>query len=358
MSTAKAFEVRERLVNTFWGAVKNIAMRKKLLAVLVCPKCRIELACTPSEMVDDEIERGSLSCAGCGNQYPIENGIPRFVGRDNYASSFGYQWNRFKSEQIDSINGTRLSEKRFYSETHWTAEWMKGKWILDAGCGAGRFLDIASKAGCEVVGIDISNAVDAARANLTQRSNVHLVQASIYEPPFRSGTFDGCYCIGVVQHTPDPQQTMHTLPRVLRHRGRIAITAYERKPWTMLYTKYWLRPLTTRIDQQKLLAGIKRAMPVLFPLTNVLFRLPLAGRFFMFAIPVANYVHERSMTPEQRYDWAILDTFDMLSPRYDQPRTRQEVEKALSSAGVIHLRRLDNSGLNIIGEKDAEPKIG
>jgi SAM-dependent methyltransferase len=179
------------------------------------------------------------------------------------------------------------------------------------------------------------------------------VQASIYEPPFRPGMFDGCYCIGVVQHTPDPQQTMRTLPRVLRQGGRIAITAYERKPWTMLYAKYLLRPLTKRVDKQKLLSGIKVAMPVLFPLTNVLFRLPLAGRFFMFAIPVATYVHERTLTPQQRYDWAILDTFDMLSPQYDQPRTQQEIEDALSAAGVVELKRLPNSGVNIVGAKSA-----
>jgi len=296
---------------------------------------------------------GHLECAGGGHQFPIEGAIPRFVPRDNYAASFGYQWNRFKLEQMDSANGTRLSAKRFYSETEWNKAWLKGKWVLDAGCGAGRFLDVASNSEAEVVGLDISSAIDAARANLAGRKNVHFVQASICEPPFRSGVFDGCYCIGVVQHTPDPQRTIRTLPRVLRPGGRIAITAYERKLWTMLYAKYLLRPFTRRVNKQKLLSGIKTAMPVLFPLTNVLFRLPLAGRFFMFAIPIANYVHEPALTPQQRYDWAILDTFDMLSPQYDQPRTQEEVEEALSSAGVVNLKRLNNSGLNIVGEKGA-----
>ncbi|MGI8733563.1 MAG: hypothetical protein ACR2LM_09725 [Pyrinomonadaceae bacterium] len=61
----------------------------------------------------------------------------------------------------------------------------------------------------------------------------------------------------------------------------------------MLYAKYLLRPLTKRLDKQRLLAGIKVAMPILFPLTSVLFRLPLAGRGFMFAIPIANYVMSR-----------------------------------------------------------------
>jgi SAM-dependent methyltransferase len=329
-------------------------MKPKLLEVLACPQCVAQLSCTAMDKnPDGDVLTGSLECAQCQKSYQIKDGIPRFVPGDNYAASFGYQWNRFKLEQIDSANGTKLSAARFYSETGWTKEWLKGKWVLDAGCGAGRFLDVASDSEAEVVGLDISSAIDAARANLAGRTNVHFVQASIYEPPFRPGAFDGCYCIGVVQHTPDPQQTMRTLPRVLRPGGRIAITAYERKPWTMLYAKYLLRPLTKRVDKQKLLSGIKVAMPVLFPLTNVLFRLPLAGRFFMFAIPVATYVHERTLTPQQRYDWAILDTFDMLSPQYDQPRTQQEIEDALSAAGVVELKRLPNSGVNIVGAKSA-----
>ena len=84
----------------------------------------------------------------------------------------------------------------------------------------------------------------------------------------------------------------------------------------------------------------------------MLFRLPLAGRLFKFAIPIANYVDERSLTPQQRYDWAILDTFDMLSPQYDQPHTQQEIEEALSAGGVVELKRLPNSGVNIVGVKN------
>jgi SAM-dependent methyltransferase len=329
-------------------------MQLKLLEVLACPQCGGNFTCTATESDNaGEVHEGRLECASGAHQFPIEKSIPRFVPRDNYASSFGYQWNRFKLEQIDSSNGTNISADRFYSETEWTKDWLKGKWVLDAGCGAGRFLDVASDSEAQVVGMDISSAIDAARTNLAGRTNVHFVQASIYEPPFRAGVFDGVYCIGVVQHTPDPQQTMRTLPRMLRPGGRIAISAYERKSYTMLYGKYLLRPLTRRIDKQKLLAAIKGLMPVLFPITDVLFRVPLAGRFFEFTIPVANYVRERSLTRRQRYDWAVLDTFDMMSPQYDQPRTQQEVEEALTAAGVIELKRLPNPVLNIIGRKGA-----
>ena len=329
-------------------------MQLRLLDILACPRCRGELSCAVTEAGEDgEVHTGCLDCASCSRRYPITAGIPRFVDEANYASSFGLQWNRFRSAQLDSANGTSLSAKRFYAETGWTREWLGGRWVLDAGCGAGRFLDVASRSAAEVVGIDLSSAIDAARVNLGGRRNVHFVQASIYELPFRDAVFDACYCIGVIQHTPRPAEALRALPRVLKAGGQLAVTVYERKRWTPLYAKYLVRPLTRRLDERRLLRIIRALMPVLFPLTEVVFRLPYAGRLLRFAIPVANYVDEPDLSWRQRYTWAILDTFDMLSPRYDQPQTQQEVERALAGGGIRELRRLGNPGVNVVGRKSA-----
>ena len=99
-----------------------------------------------------------------------------------------------------------------------------------------------------------------------------------------------------------------------------------------------------------LMALITTVMPVAFPLTELLYRLPLMGRLFRFVIPVANYVENPQMNLRQRYRWALMDTFDMLAPAYDKPLTQAEVEAVLEYAGVI-ARRLNNPGLNIVGEK-------
>src|SRR2546428_8652727 len=90
-------------------------MRMKLLEMLACTKCFGGLSCVAEEtLAQGEVESGRLECGHCGTCYPIIAGVPRFVDHDNYASSFGYQWNRFKAEQIDSLNGIHLSAKRFY----------------------------------------------------------------------------------------------------------------------------------------------------------------------------------------------------------------------------------------------------
>lgn len=331
-------------------------MKIKLLEILVCPHCKGDLTLRANDgAAADEIIDGALRCEKCAKDYPISNGIPRFVEMDNYASSFGYQWNLFRKEQIDSHNGTDLSAQRFWNETEWTREELAGKWILDAGCGAGRFLDVASQTEAEVVGIDISSAIDAAKENLKDRANVNFIQASIYDLPFRDGTFDFVYCIGVIQHTPDPQKTIASLPRLVKENGEIAYTIYGDEKWyTKFYSKYIFRPLTKRVPKVTLMKMIEKTMPVVFPVTSFLFRLPVVGKAFAFAIPVANYVHEPALSKEQRYNWALLDTFDMLSPEYDLPQKEPRVREILTRAGVRDIKRVTRGSLNLKGKRAAD----
>jgi ubiquinone/menaquinone biosynthesis C-methylase UbiE/uncharacterized protein YbaR (Trm112 family) len=325
-------------------------MKQKLLQILGCPNCHGALDFLAKELVEkEEIITGSLGCLKCGKNWPIKSGIPRFVPSENYASSFGYQWNRFKRVQIDSMNGVAQSERRLHTESEWKKDWTSDEWVLDVGCGAGRFLEVASRDKCEVVGVDISNAVDAAAETLENRDNVHLVQASIFELPFRDGALDACYCIGVIQHTPDPRLALSAIPRVLKIGGKLAVTIYERNKYTLLNSKYLLRYFTRWLNPKILLTLIHGTMPVLWPLTEVLFRIPVLDRLFRFVIPIANYVEESELSWKQRYQWAVLDTFDMLAPRYDQPQKEADVVGVLQEAGVGQIRRLNNPGLNVVG---------
>jgi ubiquinone/menaquinone biosynthesis C-methylase UbiE/uncharacterized protein YbaR (Trm112 family) len=330
-------------------------MKQKLLKVLGCPKCHGVVELLAKDLVEnEEIIAGTLGCHKCGSNWPIISGVPRFVPSENYASSFGYQWNRFKKVQIDSMNGVAQSERRLHAESEWKKEWTSEEWVLDVGCGAGRFLEVASRDKCEVIGVDISNAVDAAAEMLGNRKNVHLVQASIFELPFRDDAMDACYCIGVIQHTPDPGLALHSIPRVLKGGGKLAVTIYERNNFTLLNSKYLLRQLTRWFNPKILLALVHLMMPVFWPLSEVLFRVPVLGRLFRFLIPIANYVEDPELTWKQRYQWAVLDTFDMLAPRYDQPQKEEDAVAVLRGAGVCQIRRLNNPGLNLVGERESQ----
>jgi hypothetical protein len=68
-------------------------------------------------------------------------------------------------------------------------------------------------------------------------------------------------------------------------------------------------------------------------------------------IPVANYVDADDLSMRQRYQWAILDTFDMFAPAYDQPQREGDVVRLLQERGMSEIQRLPNPGLNLVGRK-------
>jgi SAM-dependent methyltransferase len=306
-------------------------MRRKLLDVLADPVTGDPLRIA-DDRGDEEVTEGML-VSSRGSRYPIVRGIPRFVPEQSYGESFGLQWNRFAKVQLDSHTQADYSARRFDTEVGWTEEEIGGGWVVDAGCGSGRFAEIAAGHGADVLAVDLSSAVEAAGDNLRHLRNVHIVQADLRALPFRSDAIRHLYSIGVLQHTPDPVESARRLVRFLPPDGRFAFTIYGRAPWTKLYAKYWLRPMTTRMEPERLLRAVERSMRLLYPLTSILFSMPYAGHLFRYVIPVANYVEHRDLPASIRYEEAILDTFDMLSPRYDNPVTLSELVQGL--AGLV-----------------------
>lgn len=271
------------------------------------------------------MREGELTCRGCGRVHPIVDFIPRFVA-DSYAGNFGFQWQLFAGTQLDSRSGVAVSRDRFFHFSGWDACSMEGKLVLDAGCGAGRFAEIALGTGAEVVAIDLSSAVDACRANLAGNERLHVVQCDLTEMPFPDGTFDCVYSFGVLQHTPRPAHSFASLVPKLRDGGRIAIDIYPKTIVSPLLPQYWLRPLIRRLPRRKLLALTTWMVRLLLPISNVIGWLPF-GRKIRRLLPVANYDGIYPFTKSQHREWSMLDTFDMFSPTHDHPQTASAVRR-------------------------------
>ena len=296
-----------------------------LISCLSCPSCKHRLNNSGSE----------LACPNCSKGFPVVGEIPRFVPKENYAESFGLQWNRFANTQIDSKVGTNRSEIRFREETLWDERDLNGKLVLDAGCGSGRFSEIALKLGASLIAVDYSSAVEASKQNLSAPDKL-IVQGDLAALPILDQTFDFIYCIGVLQHTSEPARIVKELLRCLKVGGEITLTFYENSSWHVLwYSKYVVRPLTKRLPKAILLKVIEKTSPIWFPLTSFLFSLPgNLSRGFRFLIPVANYVEYKYANPKIARDEAILDTFDMLSPSYDKPIKKSEIHSWVTDSGI------------------------
>ena len=309
-------------------------MKRAVIDWLCCPSCAGDLVLQDAREDEGEIEAGALRCIPCRRDYPIVAYIPRFVPAENYASSFGLQWNRFRRTQLDSETGLPLSRDRFYRQSGWTPAELAGREVLDVGCGAGRFAEVVLAAGAHVVALDYSSAVDACRANLGPHPRLDVVQGDIYQLPLKRDRFDAVYCFGVLQHTPDVRRAFLSLAAPLRDGGRLAVDVYPRLWLNVLWPKYWLRPLTRRMAPERLFRLVRRMVPLLLPLSRLLGRLPVVGRKAHYVIPVGNYEGVYALSEPQLREWAVLDTFDMLAPAHDHPQSATTLRSWFAEAGL------------------------
>jgi 2-polyprenyl-3-methyl-5-hydroxy-6-metoxy-1,4-benzoquinol methylase len=309
-------------------------MKYAFLERLRCPNTHQALRPEADESTVDEIENGWLVSEDGRHRYSIRNGIPRFVPESNYADNFGIQWNLFPKTQLDSHSGQSISADRFWKATGWRPEDMSGQWVLDVGCGAGRFAEVALGANAQVVVLDYSTAVDACYANLKHHPNLHVVQGDIYALPFALESFPFVYSLGVLQHTPDVAKAFAALPPMVARGGQLCVDYYEKSFKSVLLPKYWLRPLTKRMPKVQLFFTLQRLVPLLLPVSRGLARIPFAGELLKRLIPVANYEGIFPLTETQLREWALLDTFDWLAPEYEQPQTAATARQWLEQAGL------------------------
>jgi 2-polyprenyl-3-methyl-5-hydroxy-6-metoxy-1,4-benzoquinol methylase len=326
-------------------------VKTKLLELLRCPTTGQSLTLEADGNNSQLIDVGWLVSEDGQHRYPIRNGIPRFVPESNYADNFGMQWNHFRQTQLDSHSGQPISSDRFWLSTNWTPADLKNLWVLDVGCGAGRFAEVALNAGAKLVALDYSNSVDACYANLKHHPNLYVVQGDIYALPFALGEFQFVYSLGVLQHTPDVYKAFAALPPMLRVGGSLCVDYYEKSWKSIFHIKYWLRPITKRLAKATLFSLLQKAIPVLLPLSRLLGGMPLVGGVLKRLIPVVNYYGTLQFTTQQHLEWSLLDTFDWLAPHYDQPQTASTALQWMEQVGMNDIEVLKAGHLVARGTK-------
>jgi len=276
-----------------------------------------------------QIETGNLLCLKCRKCYPIAGHIARFVEPENYAGSFGFQWNIHRKTQLDSYSGLSISHDRVFEVTGWP-EQMEGQQILEAGSGAGRFTEILLSTGAEVYSFDYSDAVEANWRSNGHYSNLNLFQGDIFSIPFENHSFDKVFCLGVIQHTPDPELAFSSLASKVRPGGELVIDVYANSILSLLQWKYLLRPITKHINRERLYQIVEKAVDAMLPLATRLRQ--IGGKVGARLLPIVEYSH-LGLSDKLNREWAILDTFDMYSPAHDHPRSLVVVRGWFERAG-------------------------
>lgn len=285
--------------------------------------------------------------------YQIKDGVLDFTNNNkktNYVSSFGYQWTKAPKMQLDSFNGTTISKDRFFPALNLSSKKLKGKLILDVGCGTGRFAEIALQNGAIVVGLDYSEAAYVCASNLKYQKNFISVRGDIYNLPFRKKSFDIIYCLGVLQHTPDVEKAFKSLPPVVKKKGYLVVDFYWKRLQTLIGWKYIIRIFTSQMSIKHVLIILKILHPIAYPISCLVANVPFIGKYLSRLLPVINYLNNYpQLDRELLKAWSFLDTFDAWASRFDSPQTVKTIVRwakqvNLKNISVRHVGHLVLSG--------------
>ncbi len=294
-------------------------------------------------------QRGELICT-YGHSYPIVGGIARFA-RSKYSASFGVQWKVYVKTQLDSYTHTTISRdraRRCLGEQLW--ESLEGKHVLECGCGAGRFTEVLLQQGALVTSIDLSDAIEANAENFPESTHHRIAQADISELPFADRQFDVVFCLGVLQHTPSPEEAIRALYRQVKPGGSIAFDHYSSVIGWYLGIAPLFRELVRRLPPERGMKLTSRLVDWLLPLHQ---RGKRFARLLSRISPVMSYYDKHpALPPELQVEWAKLDTYDALGDWYKRFRSRRQLLATAEDLGIVDVYcRYGGNGVEFRGSR-------
>ena len=304
----------------------------------------------------------SVACPA-GHAFPVRENIPRLLpSGETYADAFGEQWRQYRKTQLDSHTRTTYSKdrlRRCFGEALWQRlQQPVPLQVLEAGCGAGRFTEVLlGTPAAAVTSTDLSAAVEPNQLNCPQSLRHRVAQCDINQLPFLPGQYDVVMCLGVIQHTRDPERTIADLYRQVKPGGWLVIDHYRHAIST--YTKITvalLRPMLKRLPPQQGVTATKALTRWFFPLHRAVRRYTALQLILSRVSPIVTYFHALpELSDELQYEWSELDTHDALTDWYKRLRSRRSIRRTIERLGAIELWvERGGNGIEARGRKPAD----
>lgn len=288
------------------------------------------------------------------------------------AEAFGFKWHQRKTfERPEALARMREWLTERYGDVTkeaWFGEYGPHPIILDAGCGGAMSameLFGSALATSRYLGVDVSSAVDVAKARLAEKGwTGGFLQANLMTLPLAPGSVDMIFSEGVLHHADSTEAALKALSPLLRQGGRILFYVYRKKGPVREFTDDFIRdklqPMTpeemwgaveplTRLGQILGDLDIEIEIPEPIDLLEIPAGRINLQRFFYWHVAKIFY------RPEATLDEMNHINFDWYAPRNAHRQTPQEVRRWCAEAGLVIEREcVEQAGITIVARRVAE----
>lgn len=148
--------------------------------------------------------------------------------------SFDYQWRQLPEGK--SLRGNAAFENEAMNlleqYTGLSSDWFKGKKVLDAGSGNGRWSLVLCRAGADVTAVDYSDhGVNATTEACSKFPMFRAYQHDLLEKLDLPNTFDLVWSFGVLHHTGDTWKALHNIASCVKSEGFLFLMLYGQPRW-------------------------------------------------------------------------------------------------------------------------------
>ena len=263
--------------------------------------------------------------------------------------AFGEEWEKFAIHDDESVRELRKEYFDIIDETIVN----KNTYMIDIGCGSGRWTDYFTEKAGYIEAIDPSDAVFVADRMLGKKDNVRITKASVDTIPWDDETFDFGMSVGVLHHIPDTKKAMIECVKKIKKGGHFYVYLYYRfDNRGRLFKAFFYISNALRLVISRLPAKIKRgvcdtlAVLIYWPLSRFAGLLKRMGWHQLSGkIPLEAYANKPFYNLRN-------DCLDRFGTKLEHRFLRTEVEAMMIEAGLNNIKFGEHSAFwHALGSK-------
>jgi ubiquinone/menaquinone biosynthesis C-methylase UbiE len=271
-----------------------------------------------------------------------DHSIADFIDKSNEQNidketvdSFGEEWTKFSS--FDTAEIERMGNE--YFDLLASTNVNKDSYVLDVGCGTGRWSYYLSSRVKFIEAIDPSDAVFSAVKLTSDKENIRVTKAGVDNIPFDHNSFDFIFSLGVLHHLPDTESALSKIFQKIKPGGYFLVYLYYNLDNRgTIYKGIFklsngIRKVISqmpKIVKQVLAEIIAFTVYLPFVFFARICKAIFPGKDFYKKIPLS-YYHNKSLTIIRN------DSLDRFGTPLEKRFSRKEIENMLKTAGFTNI---------------------